>query len=349
MVVPNRAYGYAPKEGGGFEVSMSNCEVVGDGCVFSSVNDLLLWDSNFYYNKLGGGKKLIKMIETGGVLNSGEESLYAFGLFKSVYKGLPLIGHGGAWAGFRAQMARFPEQKFSVIVLGNLSTLPVQKMVHQVSDLYLEPLFNEEYKTKQSELTKPIRSVKLSKKWLDRLVGLYLTSVGSLVEVSREGSNLSMVIVGWRESRTTYVPVSKMRFQPLEGVFTGKVDAEVDDEKQLVRLVSHRLDGTTSNWEPIPKVLSAREKRDYTGHYYSQELDTTYQITKSEDGALICRTYPTLSEDCEIHKLSKDEVVVLGIQLKFRRNTQGKVTGFDLSTPGGVSDVKFRKKKKKVS
>jgi CubicO group peptidase (beta-lactamase class C family) len=345
MVIPKRAYGYAPKDDGGFEVSMSNCEVVGDGCVFSSASDLLLWDSNFYINRLPGGKKLIETMETSGVLNSGDENPYAFGLVKSVHKGLPLIDHGGAWAGFRAYMARFPEQKLSIILLANLSTVPVERLGKQVADFYLDQFFDEEHKGKQQKKAKPFHAVKVPENTLEELVGLYLLPNGMLVEVSRVESNLSMVVSGWKESRTTYAPISKTRFQPVDGLFTGIVDVERTDEKKPPRLVFHRQNGTTTNWEPIPKTLSSKEVRDFVGDYYSKELDSTYRLTKSEDGALVCRTLPSLSGDYEVHKLRKDEVVFMGIQLKFRRSKKGKVSGFDLFSSGGVHGVRFRKRK----
>ncbi|MFW9798002.1 MAG: serine hydrolase domain-containing protein [Candidatus Thorarchaeota archaeon] len=346
MVVPNRAYGYAPKEGDGFEVSMSNCEVVGDGCVFSSANDLLHWDSNFYDNKLPGGKRLIETMETSGILNSGDEYPYAFGLFKSFHKGLPLIDHGGAWAGFRAYMGRFPEQRFSIILLANISNLPVGKLGKQVADLYLEPYYDEVFRSSQPEETKPLKSVKVSQKELDEIAGLYLTPNGMLLEVSRVEDNLSIVVSGWNESRTTYIPVSKTRFHPDDGMFTSIIEVVRVSEKKPLRLMSHKPDGTTSNWEPIPKTLSKREVRDFAGIYYSRELDSTYILEKSESGTLVCRTVPSFSGNHDVHKLRKDEVVFLGIQLKFSRNKQGMVNGFDLFSSGGVNGVRFRKVKK---
>ena len=47
-------------------------------------------------------------------LNSGELQDYASGLAIGTYRGLPTVGHSGADAGYRSDMARFPEQHFSV-------------------------------------------------------------------------------------------------------------------------------------------------------------------------------------------------------------------------------------------
>jgi len=80
-IVKNRASGYAPKKGGGFVISMTTLPMTGDGSVFTCVEDLFLWDQNFYDNKLGkSGQALIEKIQTPGLLNSGEKLDYAFGL-----------------------------------------------------------------------------------------------------------------------------------------------------------------------------------------------------------------------------------------------------------------------------
>lgn len=143
-IVQNRASGYAPKKGGGFVISMTTLPMTGDGGVFTSVEDLFLWDQNFYNNKLGNsGQALIEKIQTPGVLNSGKQLDYAFGLNIKKHKGLTLVGHGGAFVGFRADMIRFPEQKFSVICLANLSRFNPSVMAIKVADIYLADLYNE--------------------------------------------------------------------------------------------------------------------------------------------------------------------------------------------------------------
>jgi hypothetical protein len=52
-------------------------------------------------------------------LNDGKSAGYAFALENGTYKGLKTVSHSGALAGYRAQLVRFPEQQFSVIILAN--------------------------------------------------------------------------------------------------------------------------------------------------------------------------------------------------------------------------------------
>ncbi|MGB8475782.1 MAG: serine hydrolase domain-containing protein, partial [Candidatus Acidiferrum sp.] len=137
VVLPGRVPAYEPRKGGGFSVDWStNFEKVGDGGLMSSVDDLLLWDRNFYDNKLGKGT-LLRELQTQGVLNNGKKIEYALGLMISTYRGLPVVEHGGALFGYRTELMRFPQQKFSVICLCNLGTSNPGRLAEQVADIYL--------------------------------------------------------------------------------------------------------------------------------------------------------------------------------------------------------------------
>jgi CubicO group peptidase (beta-lactamase class C family) len=77
QIIKNRATGYEQAEKG-FRLNMSNWDETGDGNVYTSVEDLYLWDQAFYNNKLG--RDLMDMLHTVGVLNNGVKLDYAFGL-----------------------------------------------------------------------------------------------------------------------------------------------------------------------------------------------------------------------------------------------------------------------------
>jgi len=136
-IVANRASGYAPAEGGGFRISMTSLDMVGDGGVFTTVEDLYHWDQNFYDPKVGG-QRLLDQLLTRGVLNNGDTLNYALGLGHANYRGLHVIRHGGAFVGFRAEIMRFPAEAFTVICLCNLSTAPASRLAERVADVYLE-------------------------------------------------------------------------------------------------------------------------------------------------------------------------------------------------------------------
>ena len=139
MVVPGRATGYSPREGGGFSIDMSDWEQTGDGGVMTTVEDLLKWDENFYAARVGG-RALLDTMQRPGTLNGGKPLEYAAALFIRPYRGLRTVSHGGAWAGYRAELLRFPDQHLSVACLCNVSNGNPSGLARRVADVHLATL-----------------------------------------------------------------------------------------------------------------------------------------------------------------------------------------------------------------
>lgn len=142
-VIPNRATGY--ERGwlrGAFRISETRLELVGDGAVFTSVEDLLLWDQNFYQPKLGGETFIQRMVEP-AVLRNGEVLDYASGLGIDTWRGQPVVAHGGAFVGFRAQMMRFPEKRTTIVCLSNRADFDPTSRCHEVAEVLFNGLENE--------------------------------------------------------------------------------------------------------------------------------------------------------------------------------------------------------------
>ena len=119
-IVPRRAIGYSPRAGGGFRVNMSDWDQIGDGAVQTTVEDLAKWDENFYAPKVGDAQ-MLRAMQTAGTLNDGKPHDYGLGLVVDTSAGLRRVQHGGSWAGYRAQLTRFPDRQTSVITLCNVS------------------------------------------------------------------------------------------------------------------------------------------------------------------------------------------------------------------------------------
>lgn len=135
-VIKHDAVGYEQEPGKPFEISITNFDTVGATSLHTTVEDLQRWDENFYHPKVGGDAFVQQMLER-GKLNNGEQLDYAFGLVLEKYKGLPTVGHGGADAGYRSDITRFPEQHFSVAVLCNSAETNPSSLVNQVADIVL--------------------------------------------------------------------------------------------------------------------------------------------------------------------------------------------------------------------
>src|SRR5262249_52533819 len=102
----NNAFGYSASANK-FRRDMDNLNLVGANGLWTSAEDLLLWDRNFYSGKLGG-TAFLEQMHTQGVLNSGEKIGYAFGLTIGEYRGLKTVRHSGGGGGWRTDFLRFP-------------------------------------------------------------------------------------------------------------------------------------------------------------------------------------------------------------------------------------------------
>ncbi len=137
-IVNNRAYGYRETDDGEFKVSMTTLDNVGDGALITTVEDLLLWDRNFYDNALGkGDPALIELVETPGTFDNGEPGDYAFGLTVEDFHGTPEIWHDGGWYGVSTSMHRYPDHQLTVAVLCNDEEIWASDLARDVAMLIM--------------------------------------------------------------------------------------------------------------------------------------------------------------------------------------------------------------------
>ena len=142
MLVPNRAYSYGLAPDGGFRAMVMSIGTFGPGGLFTTVGDALRWMENLHRPRVGG-PQVLEFMHQRGVLNSGDTIPYAGGLAIESYRGLPLIGHTGGYAGFTSFIGRFPDQGLAIAVFSNLGSFDPAAMARRVADLYLEGQFPE--------------------------------------------------------------------------------------------------------------------------------------------------------------------------------------------------------------
>jgi CubicO group peptidase (beta-lactamase class C family) len=141
--VAGRAMSYRRNDDGEVEPAfLAKFDQVGSGGVLSNVEDLARWDSNFYEPRVGG-PEFLELQHQRGILNDGDTLSYALGLTVGIYKGLRTVSHGGSMMGFRTYLLRFPEQRFSAIVLCNLEQINPGRLAFGVADIHLEQAFGE--------------------------------------------------------------------------------------------------------------------------------------------------------------------------------------------------------------
>jgi CubicO group peptidase (beta-lactamase class C family) len=142
--IPNRAFGYSAKSIGFTRTDQSlTSYVLGDGGIYSSVADLYYWDQALYTTKLVSREMLKQAFTAGPATKDDKHPGYGFGWFIEQYRGKRCIRHSGGTIGFTTEIKRFPDQKFTVIMLANLSRkdapgpASVISLTQKIVDLYL--------------------------------------------------------------------------------------------------------------------------------------------------------------------------------------------------------------------
>lgn len=319
-LVKNRADGYARRDGT-FHISMTELDMVGDGGVFTTIEDLLLWDRNFYDNRLGRHRpELIELLLSKGQLSSGIRLCYAFGLDVCQYRGLPIVSHSGAFVGFRTEMVRFPEQKLSVAVLCNLSEVNPVPLAREVATLYLGDLMEPESDDGRAG------KVAVAPESLRRLAGYYWNAAES--ESRRVYIHDGKLFWDRGSSESELLPLGGDRFK-VDGlsIHVG-VSFEPPGAARPERVVTTLNGGRWGVFEPFVKASpSVEDLRQYVGRYRSDDLDRSY-VVGLRDGALTL-SLPRVKEPPLLVPQRYDLFTLPGLgAVTFHRGSDAAVDGF---------------------
>ena len=120
-IIPNRASGYRLVAGEvkNQEWVSPTINTTADGSLYLTALDMMKWDEALASGKLLKKASLDEMWSP-VKLNDGKTHPYGFGWAVRSVNEKRVIEHGGAWQGFKAHIARFPDNKLTVILFANL-------------------------------------------------------------------------------------------------------------------------------------------------------------------------------------------------------------------------------------
>jgi CubicO group peptidase (beta-lactamase class C family) len=278
-IEPHRATGYAPTDDG-FQQSMTTLEMVGDGGVYNTIDELLFWDRNFYNNRLGkGGPELIELLTTPGKLNDGTVLNYAFGLGIDDYRGQRVVEHGGAFVGYRAQTLRFPELGFGVVVLCNRADADPGQFAMAVADVLLA----DKLQPKPEEAAIGAGSdFKLPTDQLARYTGDFWEPDEAFAAESRViDGKLWAVHAPTRKNELQPIGPDRFRMTGIPADVLIEFDMDGDRIVEMRRFINGDARGVFTPFERL--ALSPEQLGAYAGKFHSPELDTVYTLHVNED------------------------------------------------------------------
>ncbi|QSQ12174.1 serine hydrolase domain-containing protein [Myxococcus landrumensis] len=309
-VIPRRAIGYSPQEGG-WRISMPHSD--GSSSLLSTVGDMLKWQQNLLDGRVGG-PELVSMMQTSGKLNDGTVTGYGGGLRLMEHRGLRTVGHDGMMGGFRTETVLFPEQRVAIAVLCNSGSIPSSELVWKVAEVYLGDLMRD---------TMP-PAVALPEAELAALAGNYWSPLtDEVVRLEVKGGALREV-----GGAKDFVHIGEGAFRPGESPHVWRFVAPKPGAPRELRI--RDAWPTTRDFIRIVAPLPTRaDLMAFVGQYRNEEVDMTYAV-RLVDGKLAL-SWPRRGEVL-LEPVGGDRFVGSPGAVSFTRAATGGVDGVLVSS-----------------
>jgi CubicO group peptidase (beta-lactamase class C family) len=320
-VVKDRAIAYQRKADG-YHMQMPFETVHGNGGLLTTVGDLLRWNRNFTSERVGG-RALLTELQRRGRLKDGLEISYARGLRVTSLRGVPEVSHSGSTAGYRAFLARYPQQTLSVALLCNAAEADAPALAHGVAEVFLGPALPPAV---------AVSPAAVDAATLARWAGLYRNvRTGEPLRVAVENGGLRA------GRRGLLVPLSESLFAIGDG--TVRVQFKGEGVGRFFDVIDG--DGDVVHHAIAAEVApTAAELSRYEGTYESDEAEVTYGV-RVENGALVATRRPDVR--MTLTPAYRDAFTTADLPLvAFRRDARGQVIAMSLSI-GSLRDLRLRR------
>jgi hypothetical protein len=275
-----------------------------------------------------GGAAFIAAMELRGRLNDGNTIEYASGITHGTHRGLRIISHGGADAGYRSALNRYPDQRFGVSTLCNLAQTNPGQLAQRVAEVYLADRMQPAANTAaNSQPEVPLPAAELS-----ALAGLYWNARDAAARRFVFEDNRLKIQTG--QQRTVALKsIGNRRFVPEDGAPIVVVFGPS-------RVTFEGPTGNADIFERAePFAPTPAQLETFAGVYRSDEIEATYRIVIKE-GQL--RLERLKSASSVLDPLIADTFSSQAGVIRFTRDTSNAVTGFVLEA-GRVRGMKFWK------
>ncbi|NUR35910.1 MAG: serine hydrolase, partial [Gemmatimonadaceae bacterium] len=329
QIIPNRTVGYIPGDFGFREVR-DLYGSAGAGGIYTTPGDVAKWMHNWKTAQLGG-PAVVKEATTSFVLNSGKPSGYGYGIFLDSIRGVRRWQHGGNDVAHSSAFVYYPDLDAGYVVFSNYQGVP-GNLANVVQDAF----FGQYMKAAPARATAAGRAaVDVPTATLQRYAGKYeMTTLGGmLLTVEQQGGQLRLELPGQPALplRATSTTSFEVVGAPATITFNAAADGTVDG-------ITFHQDGDHPGKHVVEKPV---DLASYTGRYYSEELETFYDLSV-EKGQLVIH-HRRFGTEVLTHTTDDSFSGALPVSsVVFKRDAQGNVTGFEAGN-GRARGIVFTK------
>jgi CubicO group peptidase (beta-lactamase class C family) len=328
-----------------FRMNLTNFDTAGATSLHTTVEDLQLWDENFYNPRVGGPALIEQMLHR-DKLNSGKLQTYASGLEIGRYKGLPTVDHAGGDAGYRSDMTRFPNQHFSAAVLCNFADTDPTELVRRVADIVLakDILAHETREPTPAAATVPAKIATvapLTPEQMTAIAGNYWSGKDDFAKVVIKDGKLQMDVN--RDDWHELIQFTPGHFHVADESWGDRVDFHfiAADGQRPRRMIETSEGGKPEDFEAVnPAPFTAAELSEYAGDYVSDEIDPVYRMVVLNCAVILMR----LKHGPDALRPAIHDVFVGDTgKIQFTRDANQHVNGFILDTDR-IQNFRFAKR-----
>jgi hypothetical protein len=254
---------------------------------------------------------------------------------------LPTVGHGGADAGYRSDITRFPDQHFSVTVLCNAAEANPGGLLNQVADIFLAKDFKAPESVAAKEQAKT-DAPPLTAKQMAAIAGTYWKQDDDdFQKILVKDGKLQIDLGG--DDFHALTPFEAGHFHIADVPWGNDIDlhfvaAETGKPHRLEQIFSG---GKPDVYEAVtPFDPTPAELTGYAGAYVSEEIDPVYRIAFN-DGKL---TLMRLKHKPDTLRPTMRDYFVGDVgTIHFTRDASQHVSGFILDA-GRIQNFRFTKR-----
>ena len=324
-VITNKAEAYSDWGGGEWYEDIKVTKTAGEGFLFTTLKDQLIYEQELQNAKKDNNELLIKSQLP---IENSEITTYGFGLrlFNWYYGPHRAVHHDGGTYGYRSQTVRFTDENLSIFVMTNNGKIGTDDMADQISKVFLPS-------KEEKETTYANRYFETIKNKYPQVYAQYRSPKGQLIRIEQEDSK-------------TYFKRGNLKIELIKEK-SYQYHPDYSEQQKIIfyndEMVLFDTDGSTTEFKKIDTPLATADDIEaLLGTYHNSELDINLTLRISDDNTLKIK-FSTKSNERDVEVLNKEEMQSRNFLFRVERDAFDRPVNLTVSL-GRATNMSFKKK-----
>jgi hypothetical protein len=297
----------------------------GSGGLLTTAGDLVIWNDALTNGTLG--KSVIQKLEEPAVLNNGRKLTYARGLRVDSRGGYKMVWHSGAAAGYSTLAGHLPEHGISFAIMCNVDEGAREVYANRIFDLFLPPAAAD---PAAPAVNAPgAGAANIAAGDLSARAGLFFNEqTGQPLLLAAQNNTLAIAGGG----PLTALSADRFRNRRPSVFFMSEAEFELQFLSADRFEIKVKEGAATRYRRAQPYAPTAAELNAFAGQYESSEMGAVMEVVTEKSG-LVMRFYRNPERALQLKPVDRDTFMINQMVVRFLRDKDGKVAGYDYSNP----------------